>query len=270
MEEVNDPKIQQTDFNSEFTKMLADSDKRNWIEVKMIQELKTVNGSQKFDDIFKDALSACDKRRNNPDYYGKTITISESNPLFLELLAKECARISYFCCHMLYELQHQQIALNIIQHLIKLETQYAPQYKIFFTRINQIFYHSRRLLAVTMAPEIIKQYINDNSGQEIAFQIVAFKDESNTDLPNHHICRFKVNNGEYICEFLRKHQGVFFGSIVKIKTKDGNLLKRYYLKAYEGYPAVNQKNSQQSYADTTILYILLPIHKTDLQQLLTS
>ena len=155
---------------------------------------------------------------------------------------------------MLYELQHQQIALNIIQHLIKLEIEYDPKYKIFFTRLNQIFYHSRRLLTVTMAPQIIKQYINDNIGQEIAFQIIAFKDESKKDFPNHHICRFMVNNGGYICEFLRKVQGIFFGSIVKIKTKDGNLLKRYYLKAYEGYPAVNQKNSQQSYADATILY----------------
>lgn len=132
---------------------------------------------------------------------------------------------------MLYELQHQQIALNIIQHLIKLEIEYDPKYKIFFTRLNQLFYHSRRLLTVTMAPQIIKQYINDNIGQEIAFQIIAFKDESKKDFPNHHICRFMVNNGEYICEFLRKVQGIFFWFNCQNKDKGWKFIKKILFKS---------------------------------------
>ena len=231
--------------------MLLDSSKQDRIEEHIIEELKKVNGSKKLNDVFATALSACAKIRKNPVYRSEAIAADERDPRFLHILAKECAIIAWRCRDMLYNLEDKQIALDVIQKLSNLENEYGPQYREFFKRLNQIFYHSRRLLAVTIAPQIIKQYINDNMGEETAFQIVAFEEIKGGDGPANHICRFTIDKNNYVCEFSRKPVGVFFGSIVTIRANNGSLLKRYYLKAHEGYPAINKKESKESYKDTT-------------------
>ena len=97
-------------------------------------------------------------------------------------------------------------------------------YNILFKRINQIFFHSRRLLTVTIAPEIIKQYVLDSIGPTKHPTNFSFKTDEEEGTQKQQ-CKFTVDEDEYICEFLRKPVGVFFGSIVEIRTSDRHLLK---------------------------------------------
>ncbi|MBQ3067843.1 MAG: hypothetical protein IJC97_02235, partial [Oscillospiraceae bacterium] len=149
-EETEEEKDEE-EIKGELAATLLDLSKQYRIEERIIEELKKINGSEKLNDVFATALSKCAEIRKNPVYHNKPITVD--NPRFLYILAKECAIIAWRCRDMLYNLEDKQIALDVIQKLSNLENEYGPQYREFFKRLNQIFYHSRRLLAVTIAPQ---------------------------------------------------------------------------------------------------------------------
>ena len=259
--------------------MLLDSSKQDRIEEHIIEELKKVNGSKKLNDVFATALSACAKIRKNPVYRSEAIAADERDPRFLHILAKECAIIAWRCRDMLYNLEDKQIALDVIQKLSNLENEYGPQYREFFKRLNQIFYHSRRLLAVTIAPQIIEKYgatgVNED---EIKYSTVqsTTKTSDEEDSPSSslisqmptsttvQVCEFQKDDVNYACLFHEKQAGVHFGALIEIgvtnaKDEEGlpiieDANKRvYYLKAYHGYPAVKEKQSSHAYTDSTTM-----------------
>ena len=122
------------------------------------------------------------------------------------------------------------------------------KYGTIFELINQNFFHSRSLLAVSMAPQIIEKYVfplkRRSSPEIISFQSIGEKKKKKE------ICTFILDGNQYICEFSKKPQGKFFGSIVQIRASDGRNSRTYYLKAHQYYPALNSKDSKDTYEDT--------------------
>ena len=275
-EETEEEKDEE-EIKGELAATLLDLSKQYRIEERIIEELKKINGSEKLNDVFATALSKCAEIRKNPVYHNKPITVD--NPRFLYILAKECAIIAWRCRDMLYNLEDKQIALDVIQKLSNLENEYGPQYREFFKRLNQIFYHSRRLLAVTIAPQIIEKYgatgVNED---EIKYSTVqsTTKTSDEEDSPSSslisqmptsttvQVCEFQKDDVNYACLFHEKQAGVHFGALIEIgvtnaKDEEGlpiieDANKRvYYLKAYHGYPAVKEKQSSHAYTDSTTM-----------------
>ena len=64
-EETEEEKDEE-EIKGKLAAMLLDSSKQDRIEEHIIEELKKVNGSEKLNDVFATALSACAKIRKNP------------------------------------------------------------------------------------------------------------------------------------------------------------------------------------------------------------
>ena len=263
---------------------LLDPKKQEWIEVKVIKRLKSLDTTGVFSNVFNDVLLKCEETRRKPSYHGKNIPSSEANEgndQFLSILTKNCAQISWVCRNELYssDPQVRQISLFMIRALSDMENEFGTQYKTFFRRLNQIFYHSRRLLTATIAPQIIEKYgatgVNED---EIKYSTVqsTTKTSDEEDSPSSslisqmptsttvQVCEFQKDDVNYACLFHEKQAGVHFGALIEIgvtnaKDEEGlpiieDANKRvYYLKAYHGYPAVKEKQSSHAYTDSTTM-----------------
>ena len=263
---------------------LLDPKKQEWIEVKVIKRLKSLDTTGVFSNVFNDVLLKCEETRRKPSYHGKNIPSSEANEgndQFLSILTKNCAQISWVCRNELYssDPQVRQISLFMIRALSDMENEFGTQYKTFFRRLNQIFYHSRRLLTATIAPQIIEKYgatgVNED---EIKYSTVqsTTKTSDEEDSPSSslisqmptsttvQVCEFQKDDVNYACLFHEKQAGVHFGALIEIgvtnaKDEEGLPIiedankRAYYLKAYHGYPAVKEKQSSHAYTDSTTM-----------------
>ncbi|MBQ3876233.1 MAG: hypothetical protein II796_01720 [Oscillospiraceae bacterium] len=267
-EEETEIEEEEEDINSKLIATLSDPSKQDRIEIKIIKRLWAIDPDGILGAVFNNVLLKCEEIRtphkdpssglvHKVNVHGmktQNIPVNEfkdSHPTVQSALGREISAVAWQLLENLYKSENQTMALNIIRELNVMQTEEEfGSYNILFKRINQIFFHSRRLLTVTIAPEIIKQYVLDSIGPTKHPTNFSFKTDGEEGQQKQQ-CKFTVDEDEYICEFLRKPVGVFFGSIVEIRTSDRHLLKRYYLKAHEGYPAVNKKNSKASYIDTT-------------------
>ena len=247
---------------------LLDPKKQEWIEVKIIQRLKSLDTNDIFSAIFNRILLRCEEIRtpykdphlgwvHKISVHGKkpqeipVARFKDSRSVVQSLLGREIGAVAWEILDNLYDPENRAMALNMIRELNVMQTaKEFSSYNILFERINQIFYHSRRLLTVTIAPQIIEKYVFDMVNPGAQFDIESFEtvgEEGNQKQQ----CTFAVEGHEYICEFSRKKEGKFFGSVVEVRAIDESKARRYYLKAHQGYPAVNKKDSNTSYFDTT-------------------
>ena len=143
----------------------------------------------------------------------------------------------------------QATSLQMIKELNIMSKEEYQKYAILFEFINQIFYHSRHLLAVTLAPQIIDQYVSKYIGSTNRPVIESYESKG-IKRNKKEICKFRIDGEPYICEFSKKLEGKFFGSVVQIRSIDGSKSKKYYLKAHQGYPATNEKDSYDAFKDT--------------------
>ena len=117
------------------------------------------------------------------------------------------------------------------------------KYSKLFDRANSNFYQSRRLLAVSIAPQITTQYAlsigSSNPITILSYQSFGEKQQKKE------LCKFLLDSKVYICEFSKKKkklQGKFFGAVIQIRAIDGTKSRIYYLKAHRGYPITNNKD----------------------------
>ena len=266
------------------SEVLSDSSKQDRIEIKLIKRLHQIDTNEAFNKIFLKVLSLCEKTRNQETYQTRRIPISEANennPLFLSILANNCCGICYKIIQNLYssDPQIRKKCLNSIRILNDMENEFGDKYKRFFTFLNRIFTHSRHLLTLTMAPQVIEKYgITGINEGELMYRVVSLpitkmeeekEEKKEEDLYNCynssfvfvHICEFQKDGTNYACLFREKKAGVHFGALIEIgiTNKEGEMglpvieddnKKIYFLKAYHGYPAIKEKNSHDAYSDS--------------------
>ena len=232
------------------------------IEIKIVDRLHQLDTEQIFLPVFHEALRKCNTIRtplegiDGKEYYEAadhkipSDKFNDSNfHVQSGLGAIIGTTIGSALIQNLYNLNNQAISLRLIQELnaMSMEEEFHD-YGRLFELINQNFFHSRSLLAVSMAPQIIEQYAfhikRISSPKIISFQ------SSGEKLDKKEICTFLIDGRQYTCEFLKKKEGKFFGSIVQIRDSDGSILKTYYLKAHQWYPALNSKDSKDTYEHT--------------------
>ena len=251
-------------IDQELQQLLSDKDKQGHVEIKIIKRLHKLDTNKAFYYDFHSVLESC-KITRTPNkeegqiyqyttlHHNYQITkekFSDTKSIVQYALARDFVQLVTALIENLYNLSNQTEALMMIQELNKmsLEQDFYENYPILFEHINQTFYQSKRLLAVTLAPQIIDQYVltlgSPSHPTILSFQSIGEKEDKKEQ------CKFSVDEQEFICEFSNKAEGKFFGSIVQIKAKDGSKARTYYLKANKGYPATNKKGNKDSIEDT--------------------
>ena len=283
---------EEEDISSKLVTMLSDPSRQNRIEIKIIKKLQEIDTNSTFSKVFYEVLSSCEGTRKASYYHGKEIPsneANESNFCFLSVLAKDCSQISWALKNELYnpDPQARRKTLNMIRVLSDMENEFGVQYKTFFERLNQIFYHSKQFLAVTIAPQIIEKYgITGINEDEFKYSTVKYteeiatekniEEESSIDPDSKkstsatvQVCEFQKDGTNYACLFREKQAGIHFGALIGIgvtrgKDEEGlpviedNNRKVYYLKAYHGYPAMKEKHGSDAYTDSTTTVTTTP------------
>ena len=270
--------------------MLLDPDKQERIEIKVIKKLHEIDTECIFADSFYETLLNCEKIRRKPFYHGKKIPIDENDVSFLTLLAKNSFQIPWAFRIRLYssdpQIRHQ--TLKMIRSLNDIENEFGVQYKAFFNKLNQVFYYSRRLLTLTIAPQIIKKYgIIEVNEDEIKYSTVNYfeeKTDENTEKRGNsqqsnitvNFCEFQKGEINYACLFREKQTGVHFGAFIEIgvtSEKDqygipvieADNKKIYFLKSYHGYPAFRNKTNFDPYAETQTIITTMEYNPKELR-----
>jgi hypothetical protein len=256
------------DYNHQLEEMLGKTDPAR-IEVRVIQRLHAIDQSGVFSEKFKTALDICERLRNTPSEQilvnGNPLigTPTDDNLTFQGLLAARFVIIPSLLLENLYTPEIQQLSLTLIRTLNDMQNE-DPRYATFFTRVNQLFYHSRRLLATTICPQIIKTFgIPD--AQDIRFQtvkqIIPEGERNAGGERNTQVCEFTSQGKSYACLLRKKTSGTHFGAFVDIGEVKRQVpddipilrkktCKRFFLKAYHGYPALENKDSGDTKLDT--------------------
>ncbi len=267
-EDTSDRETEEKKIKRTLTAMLSDPNKQDRIEIKIIQRLCALDKAGVFSNVFNRILLRCEGIRIPHEDIGSSLVHSinvhgmkvkkisvanfkDSRSDVQSALGREIGAVAWELLDNLYNPENRTIALNIIRELNAMQTaKEFSSYNILFERINQVFYHSRRLLTVTIAPQIIEKYVFDTvkPSAQIEYQSFETVGEGSNQKQQ---CTFAVNGHKYICEFSKKTEGKFFGSVVEVRAIDGSKTRKYYLKAHQGYPAVNKKDSNTSYFDTT-------------------
>ncbi|MDR0615136.1 MAG: hypothetical protein LBF82_04185 [Lactobacillales bacterium] len=267
------------DYNHQLEEILREPTKQDRIEVIVIQRLHRIDQSGVFSETFVNALNGCDDLRTkkptgNPAKMVYKIPLStnrireyenfdESNPTFQSALASKVGEMPWQLLENLYNPEIQRLSLTLIRTLNNMQNK-NPNYAMFFTRTNQLFYHSRRLLAATICPQIIEKYgITD--AQDIRFrtvqQIIPEGERNAGGERNTQVCEFIFQDHHYACLLRKKTGGVHFGGFVEVGEVENlgpdnlPILKQeskrtYFLKAYHGYPATESKDSGDTKLDT--------------------
>lgn len=257
--------VDQKDKTKKKIEKLLNCCKENWIEVMIYERL-----SQKFNtswllNTFLNSLIDCIKIRTpSDDSEGNLFCLIPGNRISFIMAAKFKSTISkvqsalakpfgnlvYELVNALYISKQKDDALLIIKEIFLMSSEDRFNiYNIFFKRLKQIFYQSKKLLTVTVAPQIIDIYFLNSDKSKEQKSILSYE-KIKTANGSIHTCKFKFGNLNYICEFSNKKEGKFFGSVIEIKTDNGKFLKKYYLKGHIKYPAYNEKGSSESYLDT--------------------
>lgn len=145
---------------------------------------------------------------------------------------------------------------------------YYVKHKIFFERFSQIFYHSKKLLNSVITPYLSDIYLKDINYTTNNIQKT---DETfNTQVEiDHSTLNKKTETAEYITKqvynflykkenykiFLQaKYSGLHFGGKYectrRVEKCKCDKIGTYFLKAFHGYPARNNKGSGQTMLDT--------------------
>ena len=257
------PKARMAEITEEFNSWLSDKAKNDWIEIKIVQRLHQLDTNKIFLTAFHLTLQECNNIRTlrlntNGNLVYQVVTnalieipvdkFTDSRYEVQTALGSIIGKlITPPLIQNLYNLSNQATSLRLIEELNTMSIQFR-NYGRLFELINQNFFHSRSLLAVSMAPQIIEKYVL-TLGSTKPFKIISFQ-SSGEKLDKKEICTFIIDENQYICEFLKKKDGKFFGSIVQIRASDGSQLRTYYLKAHQWYPALNSKDSKDTYEHT--------------------
>ncbi|MDR0614717.1 MAG: hypothetical protein LBF82_01965 [Lactobacillales bacterium] len=260
------------DYNHQLEEILRDPDpaKQARIEVRVIQRLHRIDQSGVFSETFVNALNECDRIRTlkrGITVNGKPVDLRDSDvqgSRYQGFLATQFIAIPWKALEKLYDTDYniQKLSLDFIRMLSDMVNE-NPENKVFFERVVQVLYHSRRLLAATICPQIIKTYgIAD--AQDIRYRTIK---QPITEGPNAggerntQVCEFTFQSKPYACLLRKKTSGTHFGAFVDIgeieepKPDDLPILKeetckRFFLKAYHGYPALENKDSGDTKLDT--------------------
>ena len=265
--------------------LLSDKNKQDWIEVRIVKRLHQHDPNGSMTKIFYDALTRLQNLRTpRINIYGKltywTVGSRDGIPLdeFTDSLICVQTEMGFFLgppisisiLYYLYDLNNQASSLKMIQELIVMSKEEEYQkYARLFEFIIKFFYLSRRLLTVTLAPQIIDQYVSKYIGSTNRPVIESYESKG-IKRDKKEICKFRIDGEPYICEFSKKLEGKFFGSVVQIrplksnKTKKSsksskssltnkNKSKTYYVKAHYGYPVYNRYANQEDTYDLDLI-----------------
>ncbi|MDR1012909.1 MAG: hypothetical protein LBL38_01415, partial [Lactobacillales bacterium] len=257
--------------NPQLEKILNDPAKKDRIEVIVITRLHAIDQGGVFNAEFKTALDACENIRalkTATTMQGRPIDlthIDDKNSIYQGVLAAQVAVIAWSALDKLYDFNPdiKKLALNLIRPLNDMQNEF-PKNKIFFEQINQVFYHSRRLLAVTICPQIIEKYgITDAqiTRYQTVKQIIPEGEPNAGGDRNTQVCEFTSQGKFYACLLRKKTVGTHFGAFVDIGEVENQgpdalpilkeeTRKRLFLKAYHGYPALENKDSGDTKLDT--------------------
>ncbi|MDR1473998.1 MAG: hypothetical protein LBI41_05585 [Lactobacillales bacterium] len=269
------------DYNRQLEEILRDSAKQARIEVRVIQRLRAIDQSGAFSEIFVNALNGCDDLRTPKPMTGDPAKMvykiplptnrikeyenfDESKPIFQSALASKLGEMPWQLLENLHTPERQQLSLILIRTLNDMQNEAPSSYAMFFTRVNQLFYHSRRLLSATVCPQIIEKYgITDAQGIRFRTvqQIIPEGERNAGGDRNTQVCEFTSGGKNYACLLRKKTGGVHFGGVVDIgeiipSDEDGLPIlnpeskRTYFLKAYHGYPATESKDSGDTKLDT--------------------
>ncbi|MDR1474000.1 MAG: hypothetical protein LBI41_05595 [Lactobacillales bacterium] len=258
------------DYNHQLEALLDDPAKQARIEVRVIQRLQAIDQSGAFSGTFVNVLNECDRIRTlkrGITVNGKPVDLRDSDvqgPKYQGFLATQFITIPWEALKRLYDTDPniQKLSLDIIRMLSDMVNE-NPENKVFFERVIQVLYHSRRLLATTICPQIIKTYgVADAQG--IRYRTIK---QPITEGPNAggerntQVCEFTSEGKNYACLLRKKTSGTHFGAFVdigEVKRQAPNDIpvlrkktcKRFFLKAYHGYPALENKDSGDTKLDT--------------------
>ncbi|MDR1013353.1 MAG: hypothetical protein LBL38_03740 [Lactobacillales bacterium] len=294
--------VASVDYNRQLEAIFVDPAKQERIEVRVITELHKIDQSGVFSRLFVEFLNQCNDLRtlklalSDPSKMVYKIPLpvnrikeyenfDENQPIFQSALASKAGEISWQLLEYLYDQSMQSLSLTLIRRLNDMQNE-NPNNALFFTRINQLFYHSRRLLAVTICPQIIKEFgITDAQNVRFRTEKQQITDDPNAGRErNTQVCEFISQGNHYACLLSKKTGGVHFGGLVKIgiveRIDDSELpilksesKRTYFLKAYHGYPATESKDSGDTKLDTTQMVTStkdapenLPVKSLDLRE----
>ena len=125
-----------------------------------------------------------------------------------------------------------------------------------FKLTNQIFYHSRRLLNVIVIPDIARfygiSYMKLKDQLAIVMGDLLVNENRDTPAQGRSITQyFSINSKELQSIFTKKTEGIHFGAMIKVEGTEDFPARRFFLKAYHGYPAIESKNSDDTAIDTS-------------------
>lgn len=128
----------------------------------------------------------------------------------------------------------------------------------FFKMTNQIFYHSRRLLNLVVIPDIAElygtKYMKIRSYSDLNFIMQSFsinENEGASTKSRNIIQNFSINNLELQSILTKKTEGIHFGAKIEISQSEDFQERKFFLKAYHGYPAIEKKDSNDTTIDTS-------------------
>ncbi len=240
------------------------------IENMVIARLHKIDTGGVFNNDFASVLQESNAVRGitSIPYKGRTIYPKEGTREFQEILTRKFSAIPWALRGNLYDPEIRDLCLTLIQELSKMSNELSTTYKVFFDRVNQLFYHSKKLLAVTITPQIIEQF-GISSPENVSYRTVVTQtdDPKQPDIPistNTQVCTFEACGEVYACIFRKKTAGAHFGAYIDIGKIEGpasdevpvideDTKRRYYLKAFHKYPATEDKDSGGTHADTTKL-----------------
>ena len=160
---------------------------------------------------------------------------------------------------------NKQLSLQLIRIFCDLE-QKADSYELktnddeklninFFKLSNQIFYHSRKLLALSVLPDIAKFYCfhyMNTVCSNIIMDNLLINIKSDGNKKNKTITQnFSIFNEKLQSIFTKKTEGIHFGATVEVNDGNDFPTKKFFLKAYHGYPAIESKDSNDTAIDTS-------------------
>ena len=162
-------------IDQELQQLLSDEDKQGHVEIKIIKRLHKLDTNKTFYSDFHSVLESCKITRTpnkeegqiyqyTTSHHNYKITkekFRDTQSIVQYALARDFIQLVTTLIDNLYNLSNQTEALMMIQELNKmsLEQDFYMNYPILFKHINQTFYQSKRLLVVTLAPQIIDQYV---------------------------------------------------------------------------------------------------------------